>query len=195
MTAPLPAVSQTLAQPYYPGVGGNASAGAGSVLDPGFRPNRSDAFDLTIQREISPKIHIEVGYVGRIIRNEYQSIDLDAVPHMTTLDGQSFANAYASIYTALSSGQPVQAQPFFEAALGGAGSAYCAGFSNCAAAVASKLRSTILATQVYSLWSSLSNQSSWTLGRTLPSSSPSQLSSVFMELGSGYGNYNAAFFS
>jgi hypothetical protein len=32
--APLPAVSQTLPQPYFPGINGNAAAGSGSVLDP-----------------------------------------------------------------------------------------------------------------------------------------------------------------
>ena len=38
---------------------------------------------------------LEVGYVGRIIRNEMQSLNLDAVPYMTTLGGQTFAEAYA----------------------------------------------------------------------------------------------------
>src|SRR5262245_59286028 len=42
LTAPLPSASATLAQPYFSGVGGAASAGDGSVLDPKFRPNYSD---------------------------------------------------------------------------------------------------------------------------------------------------------
>jgi hypothetical protein len=208
MTAPLPSAAATLAQPYFSGVGGNASAGDGSVLDPKFRPNYSDSFDFTIQREIIPrKVILEVGYIGRRIRNEYQGVDIDAVPYMTTLGGQSFAKAFANVYQAVAAGQTPTAQPFFEAAMGGASSAYCTGFANCTAAVASKQASNIRSTLVYSLWNALASQTSWALGRTLPSSNPpggcvvsptsvcNQLSSVFMETSLGYGNYNGAFFS
>ncbi|MBI1766729.1 MAG: carboxypeptidase regulatory-like domain-containing protein [Acidobacteria bacterium] len=195
--APVPAAAATIPQPYFPGVGGNASAGDGSVLDPSFRPNYSDSFDLTIQRELIPrKLMVEVGYIGRRIGNEYQSVNLDAVPHMTTLGNQAFSAAYANLYQALVGGQTISAQPFFEAALGGPTSAYCTGFANCTAAVASKQATNIRSTRVYDLWANLNSQTSWTLGRTLPSSGPgSQLSSVFMQTSQGYGNYNAFFFS
>ena len=86
-------VSQTLSQPYFPGVGGNAAAADGSVLDPNLRPNHSDEFNFTIQRSFSSKLIMEVGYIGRKIANEFQVINLDAVPYMTTLGGQSFATA------------------------------------------------------------------------------------------------------
>ncbi len=195
LSAPLPAVGQTLPQPYLSGVGGNAAAGDGYALDPNYRPDRSDQFDFTVQRALSSKTSIEAGYIGRIIRNEYQTINLDAVPYMTTLNGQSFANAYANLYTELSSSQAVQTQPFFEAALGGPSSSYCAKFASCTAAVASNFKSNILATQVFNLWSSLNNASSWTLGRTILSSTPSQLSSILMATSDGFGNYNAAFLS
>ncbi len=42
---------------------------------------------------------LEAGYIGRKISNEFQEINIDAVPWMTTLGGQSFAQAYASVYT------------------------------------------------------------------------------------------------
>jgi len=45
-----------------------------------------------IQRELPGKMILELGYVGRIIRNEYQAIDLDSVPWMMTMGGQSFAS-------------------------------------------------------------------------------------------------------
>jgi hypothetical protein len=53
---------------------------------------------------------------------------------------------------------------------------------------------------VYQLWAALNGASSWTLGRTMPSSSsaaiPSgQLSAVYFDTSTGYGNYNAAYFS
>jgi hypothetical protein len=221
LVAPLPNASKTLPQPFFPGTLGSsgarfASAGGGSSLDPHFKPNQSDQVDFTFQRElISRKIMMEVGYIGRRIRNEYQAIDLDAVPYMTTLGGQTFADAFKNVFIATCglglpcSSTPVSAitpQPFFEAALGGAHSAFCSGFASCTAAVASKQASNIKNALVYSLWNALANTSSWALGRTLPSSSPAggcvassaicqQLTSIFMETSTGYGNYNAAFFA
>src|ERR1035438_4967501 len=86
LTAPLPTISQTLTEPFVPGFNGNAAAGSGSVLDRHFRPSRTDNFTLSIQREmLSQKAILEVGYIGRIIRNEWQEVDYDAVPYMTTL--------------------------------------------------------------------------------------------------------------
>src|SRR5205807_7067534 len=96
LNAPLLPITPTLPQPYYPGVNGSASAGDGALLDSKFRQDRSDEFNFTIQRAITPKMVIEAGYIGRIIRNEYQLINIDAVPYMTTLNGQSFANAFAN---------------------------------------------------------------------------------------------------
>ena len=192
LTAPLPAVSQTLPQPYYPAIGGNAQAADGSVLDPNFQPNRSDQFDFTIQRSLGNNMSIELGYIGRIISKEYQGIDINAVPTMTTLNGQSFANAYANTYLAVNAGATPQPQPFFEAAMGGHTSAYCVNFHNCTEAVASNLQKNILATQVYNIWSNLSSQPSWTLGRTMITN---QIPALFMETSLGHGNYNGAFVS
>ena len=206
MSAPLPSVSQTLPQPYIPGVGGNAASGSGSVLDANFRPARTDNFNVSIQREVSSHAIIEVGYIGRIIRNEWQQIDLDAVPYMTTLGGQSFASAFANTYWAVNasgSGQvSVAPQAFFENALGGAGSSFCKGFSSCTAAVANNgtMNSFIANQNVYQLWAALNAASSWTLGRTMPSTPSAaipagQLSAVYFDTSKGYGNYNAAYLS
>jgi hypothetical protein len=200
LSAPLPAVSETLSQPYLPGINGNAAAADGNLVDPNFRPSRSDEFNFTIQRAITPKMSIEAGYIGRIIRNEFQLINLNAVPSMTTLNGQSFANAFANLYQEVSGNQSIQAQPFFETALGGSNSSYCRAYASCAAAVASLQRSTILSTQVFNLWSALNSASSWTLGRTLLSTpgpagsgAGSQLEAFELSTSLGYGNYNAAF--
>src|ERR1019366_4486432 len=188
MSAPLPSVSQTLSQPYIPGVGGNAASGSGSVLDAHFRPARTDNFNVSIQREFASHAMLEVGYIGRIIRNEWQQVDLDAVPYMTTLAGQSFASAFA--------------QTDFETALGGASSPFCKGYASCTAAVAKNgtMNSFIANQNVYQLWAALNNASSWTLGRTMPSSSSAaipagQLSAVYFDTSKGYGNYNAAYLS
>jgi hypothetical protein len=207
MAAPLPAVGQTLSQPYVPGIGGNAASGSGSVLDANFRPARTDNFNLSIQREVSQHAIVEVGYIGRIIRNEWQQVDLDAVPYMTTVGGQSFAQAFAQTYFAVDAANKSNAatvtvapQPFLESALGGVNSSFCRGFTSCTAAVANnpKMNSFIGNNQVYQLWSALNGASSWTLGRTMPSSTsnaiPSgQLSAVYYNASNGFGNYNAAY--
>ena len=195
LSAPLPSVTQTLPQPYYPGQNGFAAAGDGTVLDKNFRPDRSDVFDFTIQRQLSSKVSLEVGYIGRIIKNEFQLVNLDAVPYMTTLNGQAFSAAFANIYGQVSTGQTVSVQPFFETALGGANSGYCTGYSSCTAAVASKQKNQITGTQVYTLWSQLSNANGWILPRTLPSSAPAQTANIYETTSLGFGNYNAAFLS
>ncbi len=168
MTAPLPPAAQTIPQPFLPGtigcsgtgcVSGNyfPQSGDASALDPSYRPPRVQAIDFTIQRELTNKISIEVGYIGRLINHELVDLDINAVPYMTTVNGQSFAQAFGALYTGIcglngpncantnmtldQKGNPAlytgPAQPFFEQALGGPTSAFCSGFSSCTAALAS----------------------------------------------------------
>src|SRR5580698_5248147 len=177
LTAPLQPASATLPQPYYPGVNGISSATA-SVLDPNFRPNEVDSVNLTIQRQLSRKVILEVGYIGRRITHEYQPINLNAVPYMMTQGGQQFAQAYKNVVLQLCGGvqglagggcggstlatpgpgpQPgnVPPQPFFETGLGGPTSAYCHAFSSCTAAVVANEGGNLSLAQVWSLWSDL----------------------------------------
>jgi hypothetical protein len=150
-TAPLQPASATLPQPYYPGVNG-ISAATASALDPNFRPNEVDSINLTVQRQLSRKVILEVGYIGRRITHEYQPVNLNAVPYMMTQGGQKFSQAYANLVLQYCGGvaglagggcagastvaaTAVTPQPFFEHALN---PAYCAGFTSCTAAVVSK---------------------------------------------------------
>ena len=177
-SAPLPAAAPTLPQPAYPGynlIGGSAS----EAMDPQFRPNVSDTFDLTIQRQVGQKSLLEVGYIGRVIHHEYQPVNLNAVPYMLSVGGQQFQTAYANLerylnctvsagacganipkpgtaaYTSFISS--VTAQPFFEAALKGTG--YCNGYANCTAAVLDQEgpngTNNLLTQGVWSMWSDL----------------------------------------
>jgi hypothetical protein len=99
-SAPLPVAATTLPQPVFPGF--NAIAGASAeALDPHFRPNVIDSFDLTIQRQLGHSTLLEVGYIGRLIHHEYQPINLNAVPYMMVSGGQNFAQAYAGLEKAL----------------------------------------------------------------------------------------------
>ncbi|MGB8473608.1 MAG: hypothetical protein WCE61_05920, partial [Candidatus Acidiferrum sp.] len=149
-------------QPTFPGYN-SVSAAAGETLDPNFRPNVVDSFDLTIQRQLGNKFLLEVGYIGRRITHEYQPVNINSVPYMMTLGGQTFAKAYAAVETGLGCATSFAAcgasipqlqtgetqaqltaaqiayangfapQAFFETSLAGTG--YCNGFSSCTAAV------------------------------------------------------------
>jgi hypothetical protein len=205
MSAPLPAVSQTLGQPYLPGIGGNATAADATVIDPKYRPERTDNITVSLQRQINKTVSMEAGYIGRLIRNELLSMNLDSVPYMTTLGGQSFADAYSKIYwgVAATSGNltnayAVAAQPFFESALGGANGAYCQGYANCTSAVAAKNATAIRNTAVSDLWTALYKAPGWTLSRSMISQSlgnglSSQGYTYLESTALGYGNYNALF--
>jgi hypothetical protein len=213
LTAPLPVPSQTLAQPYYPGVSGATSVGDVSALDPAFKPERTDNFNFTVQRQINRQMTVEVGYAGRIIRNLDTEVNLDAVPYMMTLNNQAFSQAYANVYAALANNggnvpANLAAQPFFEAALGGASSAYCKAFTSCTAAVATANKSLFANTAVSQIWAQMNASPSWVPGRTMisgpacPAGSTQatcanitglQATSVGINGPYGFGNYNALF--
>jgi len=168
-TAPIPAATATLPQPLYPGVNGIA-AGAGEALDPHFRPNIVDTFDLTIQRQLTKRLTMEIGYIGRLIHHEYQPININSVPYMMTAGGQRFDNAYANVVLQYCGGvagmggggcaakaAAVTPQPFFEKALAGTG--YCTGYANCTQALVANEGANgtgnLTFANVWSLWSDL----------------------------------------
>ncbi len=170
-SAPLPTASATLPQPDYPGFNAIPAA-TGEGLDPNFRPNVVDSFNLTVQRQLSRKVTLEFGYIGRRITHEYQPINLNAVPYMTTMGGQTFSNAYKNVVLQYCGGiaglaggncaansAAVQSQPFFES---GMSAAYCAGYTSCTAAVVAREGNpagtgggNFGLAQVWSLWSDI----------------------------------------
>jgi hypothetical protein len=215
LVAPLTAASQTLPSPagpvIFPGFNA-AAAGAGTGLDPKFRPSMSQQFDLTIQRQITNKISVEAGYMGRILTHEFQPVNIGAVPYMMTLGGQRFDNAYGNMVWQYCGGNAgmaggncaknlaaVKDEPFFDAALN---PAYCVGFANCAQAVASKNSSNIRQANVWSLWSKLDN-GAFNFSRSMLNTptgaagqygTSGQLSSDFTQNTSwGTGTYNGMF--
>lgn len=222
--APIPPASATLPQPTIPGVN-NVASGAGEALDPRFRPNVVDSFDFTIQRQLSNKFLLELGYIGRRITHEYQPININAAPYMMTLGGQRFDKAYAAVETQLGCATSFAAcgaaipgtaaaqkayangftpQPFFEKALAGTG--YCNGFASCTAAVVFNEQGNLTTQSVWSLWSDLDN-GGFNFPRTMlntPLNCPTgneigcsgQLTSgVGVNASVGHGNYNGAFVS
>jgi len=218
LTAPIPAAAPTLPQPDFPGYNAVA-AGAGEALDPNFRPNKSYTMDFTIQRQITNRISIEAGYIGRVIQHEYLPLNINAVPYMFTEGAQTFAKAYAAIEEEYCGGGPglvaglagggclkdtaaVTPQPFFESAntFGGPTSAYCAAFASCTAAVVSKESARIATQSVWRMWSDLDPNYLFgpTMLNTPIKSSPFGIqgqttSGVAVNASVGYGNYNAMF--
>jgi hypothetical protein len=217
-TAPLPAASATLPQPLYPGYNSVESA-TDSLLDPHFRPNDVDSFNLTYQRQINSKMLVEVGYIGRLIHHEFQSININSVPYMMSQGGQSFANAYAAIETAMgcasSAGEcahtlalatakspvfpAVSAQTFFETALAGTG--YCTGYANCTTALLHKEISNLGQQYVFNIWSDLDN-GGFNFPRSMMGTPiPGQANGANGQVGSGialmtpdgHSNYNGGF--
>ncbi len=222
LTAPLGVPSQTLPQPYFPGLNGAPGGGDINTIDPKFKPNHTDNFTFSIQRQINRKMSIDVGYIGRITKNDFQEINLDAVPFMYTLGGQSFAQAWAGSYlaycgtttvcaanpatpwiaptgAAIPSGNIIPVQPFFEAALGGVNSTFCKGFTSCTAAVFNNATnlSALRQDSVSTFWNSLStgaSATSWVPGKTTIGQL-GQATSVALSTSLGFSNYNALYIS
>ena len=220
LVAPIGTATRDLPQPFFPGVNGPA-AGAGEALDPNFRPNHVHTFTASFARQINNFMSLEIGYIGRIIRNEYLPMNLNAVPYMMTKGGQTFAKAYANaVIGYCGNGDPknmgggncigntaaVAPQPFFEAALAGTG--YCNGFANCTQAVLANEGNNgtgnLSIQNVWSLYSDLDN-GGFNFPRSMqntPLNCPTgneigcngQLSSgVGLNTSIGYGNYNGMF--
>ena len=215
------APTATLPQPIYPGI--NSTEGSASeALDPNFRPNVIDSYNVTVQRQLARGLTVELGYIGRRITHEYQPVNLNAVPYMMVQGGQQFAQAYKNVVleycggiTGLAGGgcaanpAAVTPQPFFETALAGTG--YCTGFSSCTAAVVNKEGSSAInpnatgnltTASVWSLWSDL--DTGCVSAKTCPApgfkfpntmlNTIGQMSSgVALNTSTGYGNYNAGF--
>jgi len=220
LTAPLQAASATLPQPYFPGVNG-ISAATAEGLDPNFRPNQVDSFNLTLQRQLSHKAIVELGYIYRRITNEYQPINLNVVPYMMTQGGQQFQQAYANVVLQYCGGiaglaggncaknlAAVQPQPFFENAMK---KAYCATAKNCTDAVVTNEGANFATAQVWTLWSDLDagsgcatcNGQGFVFGTTMMNNtnpaigatSPQMTSGPAVNGSYGYGNYNGGFVS
>jgi len=114
---PLPA-APAVTTPIVPGV--NAPAEVLSfVVDPFITVPRNHTIDFTVQRELPGHMIIEVGYIGRLGRNLYQSVNLNQVPYnfKDPASGQTFAQAFDKLADQLRAGVPaasVTPQPWFE---------------------------------------------------------------------------------
>ena len=203
----IPVPANTVTQPSFPGINGNATAATAAPLDPKTRPNSVDSFDLTIQHQFSSKVLVEVGGISRWIHDTLLSINLNSVPYMMTLGGQQFQAAYANLEKAMgcttsiaacnaaTKGMTVAPQPFFETALAGTGFP-CTPSCTQGLVNNATLFGYLQGQQVYSLWTTLDTGGK-APGFNFPASTlfgSGQISSnVLSSTSLGHGNYNAAF--
>jgi len=116
---PVPPSPTASTSPVIP-VGSAATVTYGEILsfqdDPDFKIGRSHMFDFTVQREIPGNMLMEVGYVGRLGRDLGNSINFNSSPYMfkDKASGQSFAQAFDAVATALRNNQTPGSQPWFE---------------------------------------------------------------------------------
>ncbi|HEV2697929.1 MAG TPA: carboxypeptidase-like regulatory domain-containing protein [Terriglobales bacterium] len=191
-TVPFGALQPTLPSPVQPGVGVNPGAELLDSMDQNFRPNDTDQVDLTIQRQLKGNAILEVGYVGVWGHNLFQGIDMNTVPWMLKLGNQTFANAWSNVFTQVTKGQPVTAQPFFETALGGPTSTFCTGSANCSAALAASASSFITTDDVTDFFSLMETSPGYILPPALyTDTGQSTAFGPYVSTSDGFSNYQA----
>ena len=118
---PVPPNPTSVSSPIVPGI--PYSETLSFQNDPDFKVGRSHMIDFTIQRELPGQNILEVGYVGRLARNLAGSFNLNSAPYFfkDNTSGQTFAQAFDTVATAIRNGSPVPTQPWFENLLPGFG--------------------------------------------------------------------------
>jgi hypothetical protein len=94
--------------------------------DPIIGTGHAHQIDLTIQRQLSTTMIVEVGYVGTLARNMREVNDITSAPYFykDKASGQSFAAAYDRVANQLRAGalaSAVAPQPWFEDQIGSGG--------------------------------------------------------------------------
>lgn len=181
---PFPPIAQTLTTPVEPGVNAPYTTFAAG-LSSNYKPGVTDSVDVSIQRQFKGGFLAEISYVGTYAHNLFQGEDINDVPWMMKLGGQTFAQAYDNLYFANKSGATPAPQAFLETAL--KGSTYCSGYANCTQAVAANEGGNISTQSVTNLWQDL--EGSWDFGPALPSSAQCQW--CYLDTSTGTSNYNA----
>lgn len=194
-TVPIPALTASAAPPLVPGAAGFPGANQPLAnttyqIDPTYRPGRNHQWDFTIQRELPGRGLLEIGYMGRHAANIYSPLEINGAPYMMTLSGQSYAQAFDAVATALRSGGVTPPQPFFEKAL--SGSSLCAApNASCTAGVVSRFSGSFQTQRVTDVWNGI--QPSFNFGPA--TAATNQVSTMFYWASQGWANYNAGFIS
>jgi len=134
MVAPLTQVTQTAGPALPAGVNGNAAggrrSGRGHSTSGPTNPMKAQLHHPA--GNFRRKLLLEVGYIGRLIRDEYNLINVDAVPTMTTLNGKLRERLRQSVRGSLH-GRDGTGSAVLRGGAGRLGSKYCAGYGSCTA--------------------------------------------------------------
>lgn len=113
-TIPVPANPTAVKSPIVPSI--PYSETLSFQNDPDFKVGRSHEVDFTLQRELPGQNILEIGYVGRLGRDLPGSFNLNSAPYFfkDNTSGQTFAQAFDAVATAIRAGTPIATQPWFE---------------------------------------------------------------------------------
>jgi Carboxypeptidase regulatory-like domain len=116
-----------------------------AALNPYATPAHAHNVNFDVQRSLPGGMVMELGYIGKFSRNLPQGQSLNDPYYLTkdAISGQTLAQAFAAVATAVQRGQAIPAEPWFENQLGGpakcqgaASTLGLAGVTNCSTLVA-----------------------------------------------------------
>jgi hypothetical protein len=188
-TLPLPTASSAVSPVVPPPYPTNGSEILSFQVDPNAKTGRSYNIDFSFQRELPGGVLMEAAYIGRMSRDLPQAVNLNSVPYMfkDNSSGQSFAQAYDAVSSALRAGQAAPVEPWFENQFPGLAAAK--GASSATAYIVGANRSNIVNGNVGSLFLNLDTYRR-NLGLQAYDSDQAQVE--FLRTYIGYANYNAA---
>jgi hypothetical protein len=200
---PVPPADVKYPLPYADGINGIPPDFWDFEMDPKYKNGRNHMFAFSIQREFAHRNIVEIGYVGRLARRLPTDVSLGTGPYMfkdvTTVSGtpgsgQSFAQAYDAIATAVQNGTSVPTQPWFENQLPvGYGASACPGqgFNN-TQCIASQQAGALVSGGLLQFWGIFGGGiNGIRVGAGLPSFSNLQQADLLMHEAYDQSNYNA----
>jgi hypothetical protein len=189
-TIPIPATPTAVKSPIVPSV--PFSETLSFQNDPDFKVGKSHEIDFTLQRELPGQNILEIGYVGRLGRNLAGSFNLNSAPYFfkDNTSGQTFAQAFDAVATAIRAGGTIATQPWFEDLLPGYGAAICGG-GTATACIASGNNAAFQNGNVTNLFISMDIYRKFQSGLNLPTFNNLQVFDLFMRSHKDYSNYHA----
>jgi len=189
-TMPLPAIP-AVSSPVVPTT--PFSETLSFQVDPDTKIGRSYNIDFTIQRELPGNMVLEAAYAGRLGRHLPQAVNFNSSPYFfkDSASGQSFAQAFDAVATALRGGQApltIATQPWFDNQLPGlAGVTRCPAGSTPTTCMANNFTSAFTNGLVSNLFNSMGG---FRTALGLPSYNNRQVLELFMRTYKGESNYH-----
>jgi hypothetical protein len=157
--------------------------------DPKFKVGRSHMIDFTLQRSLRGQIFVEAGYIGRFGRQLPNSVNFNSVPYMfkDKTSGQTFAQAFDAVATAVRAGQTPATQAWFENLipnLCGSGTSTACLVANNSSSFANDNLSSLFISMDIARWVN-----------SLPTFDNLQVFDLFMRTSGDKSNYNALVFT